>query len=178
MLLRELPTLDARLAAYRSELGADFTAYRNHCYRVVNICAALSMPSAQDLEKIEIAAAYHDLGIWTDKTFDYLAPSRQGAEAYLLQAGKPEWVGEVSAMIVEHHKFRHYTRVPAMLTEAFRKADWSDVSLGLLSFGLSRDWRHQLHAAFPNAGFHKRLLQLSFRRLLTHPWSPMPMLRW
>jgi hypothetical protein len=28
-----------------------------------------------DLEKIAVAAVFHDLGIWTNKTFDYIAPS-------------------------------------------------------------------------------------------------------
>ncbi|NGY04973.1 HD domain-containing protein [Solimonas terrae] len=178
MLRHEIPTLDALLDAHRDALGPDFQAYRNHCYRVVNLCAELCAASSEQLEKIAIAAAFHDLGIWTDGTFDYLAPSRQRAEAHLAAIGKSEWADEVGAMIDQHHKLGRYRVAPAALIEAFRQADWCDVALGRLGFGLSAEWRRALREAFPNAGFHKRLLQLSGRRLLTHPWSPMPMLRW
>ena len=61
--------------------------------------------------------------------------------------------------------------------EGFRRADWIDVSLGMLSFGLSRQDRRRVFAAFPDAGFHLRLVQLSARQLLTRPWNPLPMLR-
>ena len=70
-----LPTLDAVLGAHAAALGRDFDGYRNHAYRVANLCLAQSPPSALDVEKIAIAAAFHDLGIWTDRTFDYLEPS-------------------------------------------------------------------------------------------------------
>ena len=75
MLLERLDPLDRVLETHAVELGADFTAYRNHTYRVVNFCAALA-PCADDaLEKVALAAAFHDLGIWTAHTFDYLQPS-------------------------------------------------------------------------------------------------------
>lgn len=32
-------------------------------------------------------------------------------------------------------------------------------------------------ATFPNAGFHRRLAQLSMQRFCTHPWSPLRMLK-
>ncbi|MDB5971229.1 MAG: hypothetical protein JWQ90_3679 [Hydrocarboniphaga sp.] len=81
-------------------------------------------------------------------------------------------------MIQQHHKITRHSAANGERVEAFRKADWIDVSLGLLPFGLSREFRRQLKASFPNAGFHKRLVQLSTSRLKTHPLSPMPMMRW
>jgi hypothetical protein len=42
MLLTEIATLDELLQAHAAQLGNDYTAYRNHTYRVVNLCAALS----------------------------------------------------------------------------------------------------------------------------------------
>jgi len=50
-------------------IGRDITAYRNHTYRVLNLCVAQSSNALEQLEKIAIAAAFHDLGIWTDSTF-------------------------------------------------------------------------------------------------------------
>jgi hypothetical protein len=63
-LLTSVPTADEVLKAYVSELGHDFIAYRNHVYRVMNLCAAIAEDCAE-LEKIAIAAVFHDLGIWT-----------------------------------------------------------------------------------------------------------------
>jgi hypothetical protein len=73
-LLMSVPTIDEVLHDNASELGHDFIAYRNHAYRVVNLCADIVKDSV-DIEKIAVAAVFHDLGIWTNKTFDYIAPS-------------------------------------------------------------------------------------------------------
>ena len=180
MLLTDIPTLDTLLREYASALGPDYDAYRNHTYRVVNACAALSPAAAAQLEKLAIAVAFHDLGIWTDDTFDYLPPSMRRARAHLARAGKSEWADEVDAMILEHHKVRRYkTRDDRpSIVEPFRKADLVDLSLGLVTFGLPRSFLRDLNAAFPNAGFHKRLVQLATARLWSHPLKPLPMLRW
>ena len=51
----------------------------------------ISRTAPQQIEKIAVATAFHDLGIWTDGTFDYLQPSVRLASAYLAGAAKPEW---------------------------------------------------------------------------------------
>jgi hypothetical protein len=178
MLLTRIELLDELLERHRDALGADFTAYRNHCSRVVNFCAALSSGKAEALRKMAIAAAFHDLGIWTDHTFDYLPSSERRAADYLREQNLAQWIPEVTAMIGQHHKVTHYRREPAALVEAFRKADMVDVSVGLVSYGLPGAFVREVRAAFPNAGFHKRLVQLFGARLRTHPLSPMPMMRW
>ncbi|WP_377706282.1 hypothetical protein ACFMKY_18175 [Pseudomonas protegens] len=177
MLLAQLELLDELLQRYRGELGKDFTGYRNHVYRVINFCHLLTGTDALQLQKLSIAGAFHDLGIWTAGTFDYLPPSLDLAEAYLEEIGRPEWAAEVLPMIELHHKITPTAAQPGSLVEGFRRADWIDVSLGMLSFGLSRQDRRRVFAAFPDAGFHLRLVQLSARRLLTRPWNPLPMLR-
>ncbi len=175
--LDSIPALDALLGAHRDALGADFVGYRHHTYRVVNLCVALSPAAAGELEKVATAAAFHDLGIWTDRTFDYLLPSMRLATSHLERAGRQEWVRDVSTMILEHHKVSRLREAQDSLTETFRRADWIDVSRGLLAFGLSREYIGHLYSKWPSAGFHWRLVQLSFGRLLTHPWNPLPMLR-
>ena len=177
MLLTEIATLDELLQTHAAELGSDFTAYRNHTYRVVNLCAALSSNDPQQLQKMAIAAAFHDMGIWTDGTFDYLQPSIRLAGDYLVQSGRPEWTPEVTRMILEHHKILPFRDHPGWLVEPFRRADWIDVTRGLLTFGLPRKLLREILVAWPSAGFHKRLVQLSLKRLRTHPWSPLPMMR-
>ena len=177
MVLTTVALLDELLQHHASALGDDFTAYRNHTYRVINFCSELSTDDPVSLEKMVIAAAFHDLGIWTDKTFDYLPPSERLAKAYLAKRGNAEWAPEISAMIHEHHKITRYRPNPDWLVEAFRKADLVDVSRGIITFGLPRKFVGEVLSTFPNAGFHKRLIQLSFRRLLSHPLSPLPMYR-
>ena len=176
-MLTEIATLDELLDAHAAELGNDFTAYRNHTYRVVNLCAALSASDPQQLQKMAIAAAFHDMGIWTDGTFDYLQPSIRLAGTHLAQSGRAEWTAEITGMILEHHKISAWRGDPRWLVEPFRRADWIDVSRGLRTFGLPRKLLGEIFATWPDAGFHKRLVQLSLKRLRTHPLSPLPMMR-
>ena len=177
MLLTEISSLDGLLRAHAAELGDDFTAYRNHTYRVVNLCAALSSTDPERLEKMAVAAAFHDLGIWTDGTFDYLRPSIRLANAHLAQSGRAEWEPEITAMILEHHKISPWKGNPDWLVEPFRRADWIDVTRGLRRFGLPRRLLGEVFWTWPSAGFHKRLVQLELQRLRTHPWNPLPMVR-
>lgn len=177
MLHKQIATLDEVLQAHARELGGDFIAYRNHAYRVVNLCTALHPVGDDELQKVAIAAAFHDLGIWTDRTFDYLKPSIGLACAHLDHANRGSWAPEISGMICEHHKISSYRGDSQWLVEPFRRADWVDVSFGLIAFGLPRKVLREIFSMWPNAGLHKRLVQLSLRRLRTHPLSPLPMLR-
>jgi hypothetical protein len=175
MLRTAIGILDELLDAHAESLGPDRTAYRNHAYRVANLCLAQTGDGADVVEKVAVAAAFHDLGIWTDRTFDYLPPSVTRARAYLAGAGRAEWEPEITAMILEHHKLLALRG--GGLVEAFRRADWIDVTRGLRGFSVPRGLVREVFAAWPDAGFHRRLLGLGIERLRTHPLSPLPMLR-
>lgn len=174
---QHLPLVDDILAAYRDRLGDDYAAYRNHVYRVVNLCYAAGPFSVADQAKIQIAGAFHDLGIWTDGTLDYLPPSIREAGNYLMSQGKPDWIAEISGMIEFHHRTRACDDSPYPLVEAFRRADVADFSLGLVRMGFPGSLIAGLKAAFPNAGFHRRLMVLGSRWLVRHPLNPLPMFR-
>lgn len=176
-MLVNVPRLDALLERHANALGTDFDAYRNHTYRVVNFHSLLSGGDDTDLDKVVIAAAYHDLGIWTAATFDYLPPSVVLATAYLAESGRTAWTAEIVAMIENHHKLTRWRGAPASV-EAFRRADWVDVSMGWIRFGLPRGSVAQVMASFPDAGFHRLLLKLFLLRLMRHPLNPLPMFRW
>jgi hypothetical protein len=176
-LLTELPTIDRVLDAYAMQLGTDFVGYRNHTYRVANLCVALAPTGREQVEKIAVASAFHDLGIWSDGTFDYLEPSARLARSYLTEAGRPEWSAEIERMIADHHKLTASRAGDDWLVEPFRKADWIDVSRGALKFGLSTRIVGSILATWPSAGFHRRLIQLSLKRLRTNPFTPLPMMR-
>ena len=174
---QQAPLLDALLESWRAPLGRDYEAYRNHCYRVLNFCVAFSGDSPESLSKVSIAAAFHDLGIWANRTFDYLGPSRQLAREHLARTNLHAWSEEVEAMIEHHHKIRAYRARPEWLVEPFRRADWIDVSRGTLKFGLPGAFVAEIQSRFPNTGFHRRLLALARQRVRTHPLSPLPMMR-
>lgn len=169
--------LDSILDSYRPQLGEDYTAYRNHCQRVLHLTGAFAVLDDDAAHKVAVAAAFHDLGIWTAHTFDYLAPSVDLARAYLAAHDLADWSDEISAMIDNHHKFTRFRKYPEWLVEPFRRADWADVSRGRLRFGLPGSTVNEVMAAFPNAGFHKRLVQLTRQRFRSHPFSPLPMMR-
>ena len=177
-LLTSLPTVEQVLVNHASALGDDLTAYRNHVYRVANLCVAMGGDSDADLEKIAIAAVFHDLGIWTNKTFDYIAASVAIAREYLAGRGVTDWIPEIEAMIVDHHKVTASRANQQSLPESFRRADWIDVTLGLRRFGLPRTFVAAVTARWPNAGFHRRLVELTIDRWTRHPLSPLPMVKW
>ena len=81
-LLTSIPTVDDVLNDHATALRHDFIGYRNHVYRIVNLCVAIV--GRRELEKIAVAAVFHDLGIWTNGTFDYIAPSIALAHEHLL----------------------------------------------------------------------------------------------
>jgi hypothetical protein len=170
------PLVDAVLQTWSAALGADLPAYRGHVYRVLNFCQALA-PDVDD-EQRAVAAAFHDLGIWSDGTFDYLAPSAARAISYLETTGRERGTDAVARAIMLHHKLTPYRgEGDADLIEAFRRADLIDVSLGLVRFGLPRAYVRRLRATFPNCGFHAKLGRLIARQLVRHPLRPLPMMR-
>ncbi|MGB2246205.1 MAG: hypothetical protein ACPH3N_00975 [Alcanivorax sediminis] len=176
-LIQRHPRIEALFDAYSERFGKDQTAYRNHIYRVVNLVASQRALSDEELEQVAIAGFFHDAGIWLAGTFDYLEPSARLAGHYLEEQGLLEWTPTVEALILNHHKVSRFSQDTLDLAEMFRRADWIDVSLGLLRFGLPSARIRRIREAFPNAGFHTLLLKLSGQQLLSQPWRPLPMLR-
>jgi hypothetical protein len=173
-----LATVDQVLNNHASELRHDFVGYRNHVYRVANLCLAIAGEERHRLEKIAVAAVFHDLGIWTNQTFDYIAPSVALAREHLAARGLADWIPEIDAMIGDHHKITSTRAAPPSLAESFRRADWIDVSRGFRRFGLPRPFIASVIATWPSAGFHRRLVTLTIDRFKRHPLSPLPMVKW
>jgi hypothetical protein len=61
--------------------------------------------------------------------------------------------------------------------EVFRKADWIDVSLGLLTYGYDKQKIKAMRRRFPNAGFHWFLIKQSVQNLWKHPLNPLPVFK-
>jgi hypothetical protein len=169
--------LEDVLDAHRSQLGRDFAGYRGHVYRTFNFARALAgYPS--DQQGLALTAAFHDLGIWSDHTFDYLPPSARRAVAYARARNLTCDVTELERSVLWHHKLTRCASPEDGRVDAFRRADWVDVSWGILRFGLPAGLLRDAQQAFPNAGFHRCLLRVGLRWALSHPTRPLPMLRW
>ena len=171
------PRIDEVLDAFASELAGDRVAYRGHVYRVFHFCRALAAGAGERDDAIALAAVFHDLGIWSDRTVDYLPPSVRRLRAHLEVRGEGALADELASMVELHHKLTPCRGERATLVEAFRRADLTDVTFGLIRFGLPRTFIREVQAAFPDAGFHVRVLQLVGGWALRHPFRPLPMLR-
>lgn len=171
-------TLESLLEPYDAKLGDSRMGYVNHCKRVLSLSRLIgpAVVEANELEFV-VAAAFHDLGIWVDDTFDYLEPSVGLATRWLQQNGHGDRVALVSEMILQHHKIRPADGTDSPV-EIFRRADTIDVVLGLRRFGVDLSSYRKLRKKYPNSGFHRGLVQQTWRQLRRDPRHPLPMMRW
>ena len=174
-LFESIPLIDDVLGSWSEAIGSDLSGYKNHVYRMVNFTCAMGEFDEASREKIAIAGCFHDMGIWPERTLDYLEPSADRAEKYLAENGLSEIQPQIREMICEHHKLRSFERDP--LVEAFRKGDLVDFSLGIVKCGLPRSFVNEVKAAFPNTGFHKCLVGVAARWFVRHPLNPVPVIR-
>ena len=174
----EFARVQGILGEWQSVIGPDYEGYRNHAVRMAIFCSSLRPCSEEEKQKIAIAAAFHDIGIWTAKTVDYIEPSVPPALEYLKKNNLQHWAEEITLMISEHHKLTRYKDEKYPLVELFRQGDLVDFSLGLAKFGLAADHIAVVKNEYPNAGFHKNLVKLASAWFVRHPWNPAPMMKW
>lgn len=158
-ILRTLPLAEEILEANRAVAGGDdegYDAYKAHVYRVVNLARALTPETSDRDDKLQIAAAFHDLSAF--ETLDYLAPSIQAQDAWLKQTGREAWGDELAVIVAEHHRMTKYKGAHAPLAEAFRRADLVDVSQGLVRAGIPKAYVKEVRAAFDARVFFKRVI--------------------
>lgn len=176
-------TISEMLAPWAVQLGDSRVGYTNHVVRVLMFADELHALTGEDSprpsDRLDFLATgvFHDLGIWNDGTFDYLAPSIDLARDWLDARGNADLIPLVTEMIDQHHKVRAWSD-ELNPVEIFRRADTIDVSLGLRRFGVSHRNYRKISKAYPDHGFHWGLVKLSARRLVEHPSSPLPMFRW
>jgi hypothetical protein len=174
----KIPLLEEILKEWKDTTGSEYEGYKNHVYRMIHFCLALKDCNEEEKEKIIIAGAFHDIGIWIKDTIDYIPPSLPPAMAYLKNRNLEAWSTEIELMITEHHKIREYESVTYPLVELFRQGDLVDFSFGLFKFGIPKAYINQVKAKFPNAGFHKNLGKRAAKWFAKHPLNPAPMMKW
>jgi hypothetical protein len=160
-IVRSLPLIEDILESHRQRANGDdagYDSYKAHVYRVVNFARALAPDVPDRDDKLAIALAFHDLGAFD--TLDYLVPSIQAQDAWLLRTGRARWSDELAVMVAEHHRLTGYRppRPYAPLVEAVRRADLVDVSAGLIRFGLPAAYVKDVRAAFDARVFFRRVI--------------------
>lgn len=176
------PTTPAHAAAdelfdrHGPVFGTDLPVYRGHVHRVIGLVELQTEVATELAGPLGLAAFFHDSGIWFDHTWDYLPPSvRRATEA--LGADGRQHADLVTALITEHHRLRP-ARHDNPLVEAFRRADLTDVSAGLIgSPGVSRQDFTALVAQYPDRGLRPMLLRAFGRGLKESPLRPAPMIK-
>lgn len=164
------------MQTFKSPMGADYDKYKNHVYRVFLNCLLIDREKNNE-DRYAIASVFHDIGIWTNHTFDYLYPSIEQAKIYLTEKNKTEWIDEISLMIYWHHKMSKYQGMHKEIVENFREADWIDVSLALLTFKYDKKQINENRRRFPNLGFHRFLIKEALKNFLKHPLNPLPIFK-
>ncbi|WP_257098879.1 hypothetical protein [Pseudovibrio flavus] len=152
------------LGLYSEQIGEDLPGYRNHIYRVLSY--ALYFLGDQDHPKrpdIEVALAFHDLGMWTDHDLAYLEPSigqfeKAKSEGLLQDQVDTQLVHDI---IFWHHKFTPFRGEDAEVVNAVRKGDWIDGSKAIFRKGVAKEDIDKVYAALPVNGFYDTLMRLA-----------------
>jgi len=171
------PTIDGVLEAWHERLESAALPYRNHVYRVFNLTIAFIPENEEREDLIAVASVFHDLGIWTHGTLDYLPPSARLAADHLAEDERRSWVRPVQLMIMNHHKLLPYRGEAEPLVESFRKADLCDLTKGLFGFGLDARFVSALNEQFPDEGFRVQVTRMVLGWAGRHPTRPFPMMR-
>mmetsp|Transcript_85636 Transcript_85636/g.105116 ORF Transcript_85636/g.105116 Transcript_85636/m.105116 type:complete len:219 (+) Transcript_85636:42-698(+) len=184
-IITEIDIFDTILDDYKSVINDQYNPYKNHCYRVINYFNLFWPINTTNnniiLEKVALSAVFHDIGLWTENTVDYIDPSVHEAQEYLKNNNKTDMIKDVSSMIDLHHKIRSIdmSEYPnnGELIETFRKSDWIDVTQGMLRFGLNKNDIKNIQITFPNLGFHDNLNRLAKQAVMNRQ-NPIPMYKW
>lgn len=164
------------LERYKSVIGSDFAAYRGHALRVRAFALKLGWDQSDHL--LQVAAATHDLAVWTHDTVDYLEPSGNLAAREAAERGFNRAEQEIlRAVVANHHKLTSCSKQTNASAEIFRRADWIDVTRGNLRFGLPLDVVADIRKTIPDAGFAQMLRGLLNRCWRERPWQIPPMMK-
>lgn len=168
--------IDTILSDYKMELGSDFERYRNHVCRVFFFATLLSNANEDEQKQIAISAAFHDLGMWSANTFNYLDPSIKLAEEYLIKNKHENWTTRIKEIISNHHKLTPYRR--NYLVESFRKADLIDLTFGAIKFGINAEQIAEYKKSYPYKGFQTFIFKKIVKNIVRHPLNPLPIVKW
>ena len=145
------------LATYKTIIGSDLPAYRNHIYRVLTYSLHILHNDETYLPLIATALVYHDIGLWTDHTLAYLEPSSHRAVEGTKNSFLPEEVQLIQDIVYYHHKITPFEGPRAEVVNAVRRADWIDATQGVVHQGMPKANINKVYEMLPPIGFYECL---------------------
>lgn len=173
--ITESRQLEDVLTKFSRALGNHLPLYRGHCYRILNYMICLQKHQ-DNLRLLEVMVAFHDLGIWTHGTMDYLKPSFDLAVSYCKKEELDVSFNDLETAIMNHHKISTFR--PTESAEYLRRADLLDLSFGLIRGGVDRDLIRKVTKRWPYQNFQKMIFGKVFWYALENHWKPFPMMKW
>ena len=76
-----------------------------------------------------------------------------------------------------HHKMSRYSCLHKETVETFNRADWIDVSKGILKFKLNQNDIFHKNKDYPNLDFHGFLAVQTIKNLFKSHLKPLPMFK-
>ncbi len=165
--------MDYILAHYRTQIGTDFERYNGHCYRVLNYVNLFGLEK-EELYAASVIIPFHDLGIWTHHSMDYLDNSVREAKRFFHEKNMGVEDELIDSMILDHHKM---TSTKSSLAEKLRKADLMDLSFGFIHFGRPGSQLKAIKSAFPSHGFQWDIYRKVTGYAVRHLGNPFPMMK-
>ena len=159
------------LSALKAAGGDRVGPMEGHCLRCYLICLELGRRNgwALDEEILLVAAILHDAGLYPAVSGDPAVSSadgvyvREGAELAEGIVKEFGWSAERTRICMDaiecHHELRGQLDRGAEV-EALRRADMVEVSAGLVSFGIPRDWFSDLRRQVPADGMYREIGRL------------------
>lgn len=165
-------SLDTYLRKFKKTIGKkDYKGYKGHCYRVLSYALhylradkSIAEATLKDkLPAISAAIAYHDIGLWTDRTLKYIEPSCDRARIDLKTDFFITDVNLIVDIIYWHHKVTEYddegsNDLNRKIIEAVRKADWIDATFGFIPKGMPKAHIKTVMEKIAEEGFHDTLI--------------------
>ena len=144
-----------------------------HCLRARLIAAELAGRRGWEIdgEVLTVAAVLHDIGLYPSASRGgvYTADGAELAREMLPAYGwSAERVERCAQAIDRHHELRSQLGRGGEV-EALRLADLVELSGGLLTFGLDRDWLHELNHSVLRQGLVGELIREVGRALRERP---------
>jgi hypothetical protein len=169
------------LSRLREATGVTDGPMERHCLRCRRIAARLagSRGWVIDGEVLTVAAILHDIGLYPGvaTAAEYTADGASLARTLLPPLGwAPDRVELCAEAIDRHHDLRRQISRGAEV-EALRLADLTELSGGLLRFGLDRGWLRRLVAEVPRRGLYRELGREVGRALRERPLT-LPRIFW
>jgi HD domain len=169
------------LARLRAVAGSADGPMERHCLRVRHIAAEIGRRRRWEVddEVLTVAAILHDIGLYPGAsrggvyTADGAALAREILGAYGWSVERIECCAEAIDL---HHDVRRQLQRCAEV-EAIRLADLVELSGGLLSFGIDRQWLRTLNHAVPRRGLIGELARELSRAARERPLS-LPQIFW